>query len=80
MKYVSLAILLLLAIFITQCSDENPIAGNDNEGTFLVQENLQKISGSYIVVLNDNVADVPNILKRFEKNTPPWVDTFIRKL
>jgi subtilisin family serine protease len=63
MKYVSLALLLLFAILITQCSNENPVTiGNSNEGT-----NLQKISGSYIVVLNENTVDVPNILKRFEK-------------
>ena len=63
MKYVSLALHLLFAIFITQCSDENHVAiGNSNEGT-----NLQKICGSYIVVLNDNTFDVQNILKCFEK-------------
>lgn len=64
MKYLKLFPLLLFALVLTMCTIEDPVSSDEMSNEVY---SIQKLSGSYIVVLNDDVQSVSDIARKFEK-------------
>lgn len=67
MKYVKLSSLFLFSLFLTMCNLDDLSPTESNQELINTGQNLQKIKGSYIVVLHDNVENVADVSKKYVK-------------